>query len=69
MTQNGRILNHLQSYGSITSKEAMDLYSCFRLASRINDLKKMGYNIKSVRESGINKFGEPIHWARYSLAR
>lgn len=67
MTQNGMILNHLQNFGSITSKEAMDLYSCFRLASRISDLKKMGYEIKSVRENGVNKFGEPVHWARYSL--
>ena len=47
LTQNQMILMHLQDYGSITSIEAMQQYGIMRLASRINDLKREGYNIVS----------------------
>jgi hypothetical protein len=39
MTQNESILKHLQSGKEITALEALSLYGCFRLASRINQLK------------------------------
>ena len=67
MTQKDRILRHLRDYGSITSLEAMTEYGIMRLASRINDLKKRGYNICSVMEAGKNRYGEPTVYARYSL--
>lgn len=67
MTQNGLILNHLQTYGSITSKEAVELYGCYRLSARIADLRGMGHEIKSTTESGKNRYGESSHWTRYSL--
>jgi len=40
MTQEKQILDHLKSGRAITPIEALDLYGCFRLASRISDLKK-----------------------------
>ena len=46
-SQNQQILKHLQTGKSITPMEALDKYGCFRLASRINDLRNMGYNIQS----------------------
>ena len=42
MTQCERILRHMKDYGSITSLEAVTEYGIMRLASRINDLKRMG---------------------------
>lgn len=42
-SQNKLILRHLKMGGTITGIEALNLYGCFRLPSRINDLKKMGY--------------------------
>lgn len=39
MTQNESILEHLKSGKTITPLEALDLFQCLRLASRINDLK------------------------------
>lgn len=69
MTQNDRIYNHLLSYGSITQKEAYQIYGCFRLASRISDLKRQGKAIKKVMEKGKNKFGETEWHARYYLHR
>tara|TARA_Y100000310_G_scaffold241983_1_gene246135 strand:- start:64 stop:315 length:252 start_codon:yes stop_codon:yes gene_type:complete len=48
-TQNDRILAHLRAGESISALEALDRYGCFRLASRINDLKNQGYVIGSKR--------------------
>ena len=68
LTQRERILRHLNDYGSITSLEAMTEYGIMRLASRISDLKKAGYDIRSVTETGRNRYGEPTSYSRYYLA-
>lgn len=67
MTQNERILRHLEDYGSITSLEAMKEYGIMRLASRISDLKKQGIPIEKEMVSSKNRYGEPTSFARYSL--
>ena len=67
MTQCERILYHLKEYGSITSLEAMQWYGCYRLASRISELKEQGVNITKRVVKGKNKYGEPIHFAEYRL--
>ena len=46
MTQNEEILEHLKSK-PITQMDALLLYGCFRLASRINELRGMGHNIET----------------------
>ena len=67
--QTERIYTHILAYGSITQKEAYDLYGCFRLASRICDLKRRGYRIGKVMEEGKNRYGEPERHARYFLLK
>tara|TARA_Y100000814_G_C12355286_1_gene407971 strand:- start:190 stop:474 length:285 start_codon:yes stop_codon:yes gene_type:complete len=47
MTQAQKILNHLQNGNSITAIDALNNFGCFRLAARISDLKKDGWDIKS----------------------
>lgn len=69
MTQNERILRHLSDYGSITSLEAMSEYGIMRLASRISDLKKLGYPIIGELETGRNRYGETTRFSRYRLER
>jgi hypothetical protein len=44
--QNARILAHLQAGRTLTALEALEWFKCFRLASRICDLKKAGYQIE-----------------------
>ena len=68
MTQCDRILRHLNDHGSITSLEAMSEYGIMRLASRINDLKGMGYPILSERATGKNRYDEPTSYSIYRLA-
>lgn len=68
LTQTQMILMHLQDYGTITSIEAMQNYGIMRLASRINDLKRQGIDIVSETVTSHNRFGEPVRFAKYSLA-
>ena len=63
LTQCEEVLRHLQTRGSITALEAIDLYGCMRLAARISDLKKQGHGISA--KSITTKGGATI--ARYSL--
>ena len=66
MTQNEVILNHLKNYGGLTSLEAIRLYQITRLAARISDLRKKGYNILS--ETIRKKDGKKtIKYSRYWL--
>ena len=44
-TQCELILRYMDEHGRISSLEAMKLFGCMRLASRINDLRKRGYMI------------------------
>ena len=67
ISQCDKVLRHLQAFGSLTSLEAVNEYGILRLASRINDLKRMGYNITSTTASGKNRFGETTHYSVYRL--
>lgn len=69
MTQCERILRHMEDYGSISSREAMNEYGIMRLASRISDLKHLGYPIVSRTESGLNRYGETTHYSVYTIER
>lgn len=65
MKQSERIIRHLQDCGSITSVEAMQEHGIMRLASRVSDLKKAGFPIRSEIVKGQNRYGEPTSYARY----
>lgn len=68
MTQCETILRHLEACGSITSLEAMQEYGIMRLASRIADLKTAGYHIRREMVTRMNRYGETVTFARYSLS-
>ena len=67
-TQAQRVLDYIDQFGSITQLEALRDLGVMRLASRISDLKKQGYPIKSDMETVQNRFGENCKIKRYSLA-
>ncbi len=68
-TQNQRILDYISKFGSITQLEALQDLGIMRLASRISDLKRLGYPIVSKTEKVNNRFEEPCHIKRYSLSK
>ena len=63
VSQNNKILEYMENYGSITSREAMMRLNVMRLASRICDLKKKGDPIVTDLETSANG----ARYARYSL--
>ena len=67
MTQCDRIIDYIKRFGSITTIEAFTDLGITRLASRIHDLTEDGYDIERQTESGKNRFGEKVHYTRYSL--
>lgn len=67
-TQTDRVIAYIEEWGSITQLEALRDLGVMRLASRISDLKKQGYPIKSEIEAVKNRFGENCYIKRYSLA-
>lgn len=68
-TQNDRILDYIDKFGSITQYEALKDLGVMRLASRISDLKRLGYPIISTSEAVENRFGEKCHIKRYSMQK
>lgn len=67
MTQCERILDYIDRHGSISQTEAKDELGIMRLASRVHDLKRMGYPIIREMEHGKNRFGERTVYARYRI--
>ena len=66
-TQNQRILDYIAEFGSITQLEALQDLGVMRLASRISDLKRQGYNIASSIAVVKNRYGEECRVKRYSM--
>lgn len=67
LTQCERIVQYIEETGSITQLDALREFGCMRLASRISDLKKMGYPVTKKMEKAYNRYGEPISYARYTI--
>lgn len=68
-TQCERILNYIEFFGSISSLQAIRDLGCMRLASRVNDLKRMGFPVRKRLEKVTNRFGEPTYIAVYYLEK
>ena len=64
-SQNAMILNFLESGGSLTPIEALEKFQCFRLAARMNDLRKKGYII----QTEILKDDNGKSYASYSIPK
>ena len=46
-TQCSMILEHLKKHKTISAREAVEKFNCFRLAARIADLRAAGYPIET----------------------
>ena len=67
-THNQLIRQRLLDGGSITGMEALNEFGCYRLASRISDLRKEGLKIVKHMETGTYSVtGKPVSFARYSI--
>lgn len=66
ITQKQIILEHLRQFRSITQRDALE-FGCYRLASRISELKALGHDIRREMVTDRNHAGETIRYARYWL--
>lgn len=66
-TQRERVLMYLKEFGSITPLQALKEFGIMRLAARIWELRKRGYNISKTTGIAKNRFGEEVKFARYRL--
>ena len=64
-SQSQRVLDYIREFGSITQLEALRDLGCMRLASRVSDLRKQGYNIVGKREAVMNRYEETCYIKRY----
>ncbi len=68
-TQAQRVLEYIKTFGSITQLEALRDLGVMRLASRISDLRRMGYAIESEIVAVKNRYGEKCHIKSYRLGK
>jgi hypothetical protein len=68
-TQTQKILSYMRQFGSITPLDAVRDLGVMRLAARISDLRKEGYDIVSEQHAVKNRFGETCYVAKYSERR
>ena len=62
-------MRFLEENGSITAAEAMREFGCMRLAARIDELINDGEEIHTTMVRDKNRFGEPVHYARYWMRK
>lgn len=67
MTQVERIVWYIRHFGYITPLQAMADLGVMRLASRIKDLKNLGYRVITDRIEVKDRFGNPCYVARYRI--
>ena len=63
--QNQWVLSQLKRGMRLSSRDAVINYSIQDLPKRISELRKMDYQIESVRVDGINRNGGKTHWNIY----
>ena len=69
VTQCERILQYIEENGSITQLDALREFGCMRLASRMCDIKRMGYGVTKEMEKSKNRYGDPVTYARYTICK
>lgn len=67
MSQCEKIAEYLKSGKTINPMIALKKFHCFRLASRISDLKARGMDIRREMVDDTNSEGEPVRYAVYWL--
>lgn len=66
-TQCERILDYMYAHGGITQFDALNELGVMRLASRISELRRNGFDISSKMVKVSNRYGETCRVKRYSL--
>ena len=67
MNQSERIVQYIREFGSISPMEAFRDLGVTKLATRISEMRQAGIEFEQKYEKALNRYGEPVHFMRYSL--
>lgn len=62
-----KVLEHLETYGTITSLEAIELYGATRLSDIIYRLRNRGFKIDTVDLPFTDRYGTKSTYGKYVL--
>ena len=67
MTQREAILQYIKDYGSITPMQAFSDLGITKLATRISEMRKDGWDFKIETVSVKGRYGKIVTYAKYSF--
>ena len=67
MTQQQRILDHLTAGNKLTRLQSWDILGVLEAPARISELRSQGCIIKTRRVSVMNRYGEKVSIAEWSM--
>lgn len=67
LTKTDKVLNHLRTFGCITSLEAIELYKATRLSDIIFRLRNKGIKIQTIDIPFIDSCGTKSMYGKYVL--
>ena len=68
MNQHERIEKYMDDFGSISPMEAFADLGITKLATRVSEMIRDGAKIAKRIETGVNRYGDKIHYTRYTKA-
>lgn len=68
MNQHERISQYMDDFGSISPFEAFRDLGITKLATRVSEMIRNGAEISKRIESGVNRYGDKVHYTRYTKA-
>ena len=68
MSHHEMILDYIDRFGSISPMEAFMDLGITKLATRISEMRKNGYEFSKKMESRKNRYGKTCHYMRYRKA-
>ena len=68
-TQCGRLLAHMRLFGGVSTMEAITTLAIINPAARVLELKAQGIAVKTEMRAAVNKFGERVRYAYYTLEK
>lgn len=68
MTQHQLIMEHIDTFGSITPMEAFMEYGITKLATRVSELIRQGERISKEPAEAKNRYGQTVRFMRYRRA-
>ena len=67
--QQAQVMLYIDAYGSITPMEAFYDLGITKLATRVSELKKLGYKFDQEMVVSNNRFGAVVHYMKYSFPK